>query len=76
MAKKSEVNRLLMAKKSEVNHLSFTATIDVKYFNRLCNLENEISYFDLFGDIGGPRLGARLVMNEKWSYFSNVQQYE
>ena len=32
MAKKSEVNRLLMAKKSEVNRLSFTATIDVKYF--------------------------------------------
>ena len=34
MAEKSEVNRLLKAKKSEVNRLSFSATIDVKYFNK------------------------------------------
>ena len=31
---------------------------------RLCNLENAISYFDLFNGIGGPRLCARLVMNK------------
>ena len=36
---------------------------------RLCNLANEISYLELFGDIGGPRQGARLVMNKSGLIF-------
>ena len=44
---------------------------------RLCKLENVISYFDLFGDIGGPRLCERLFKYEqKLSHFSNVQLYD
>ena len=36
---------------------------------RLCNLENVISHFDLFGDIGGPRLCTRHVMNKNGLIF-------
>ena len=40
-----------------------------RFFSRLCKEENEISYFDLFGDIGGPKLCTRLVMNKNGLIF-------